>query len=51
MRKKAELELGDRFDIRDFHDLILSNGSIPLMTLERIVNKFIVETKSDAKKN
>lgn len=51
LRKKAEEELGDDFDIRDFHDLVLSNGSIPLMTLERIVNNFIVETKKDAKKD
>ena len=41
LRKRAEQKLGDKFDIREFHDLILSNGSIPLITLERIVDKYI----------
>ena len=43
LRKRAEQKLGDKFDIREFHDLILSNGSIPLVTLERIVDKYIME--------
>ncbi len=41
LRIKAENELGDKFEIRDFHDLVLANGSIPLNTLERLVNGFI----------
>lgn len=41
LRTRAEQNLGDKFDIREFHDLILSNGSIPLITLERIVDKYI----------
>lgn len=43
LRKQAEAKLGDKFDIRDFHDLILANGSIPLMTMERIVKAWIAE--------
>ena len=43
LRKRAEQKLGDDFDIREFHDLILSNGSIPLITLERIVDQYISE--------
>jgi len=43
LRKKAEKELGDKFDIRTFHDKILSNGSIPLVTLERIIDLYIQE--------
>jgi len=47
LRKQAENELKDKFDIRSFHDLVLANGSIPLKTLERIVIKYIEETKTD----
>ena len=41
LRKRAEIALGDKFDIRTFHDKVLSNGSIPLSTLERIVDDYI----------
>lgn len=51
LRALAESELGDNFDIRAFHDLVLANGSIPLTTLERIVESYISKTKIDAKKN
>ena len=43
LRKRAEDKLGDDFDIKAFHDLILSYGSIPLSTLERIVDGYIEE--------
>ena len=36
-----EIELDDKFDIRDFHDHILSFGSIPLNILEEKVEEFI----------
>ncbi|MHC4955227.1 MAG: DUF885 domain-containing protein [Planctomycetota bacterium] len=41
LRKKAEDELGPKFDIRGFHDTILSEGSIPLPLLEERINKWI----------
>lgn len=44
LRKKAEDALADKFDIRAFHDKVLENGSIPMRTLERIVNNFIEES-------
>jgi uncharacterized protein (DUF885 family) len=37
-------QLGDRFDIKEFHNVVLTNGSIPLDVLSRVVNDFI-ETK------
>ena len=43
LRKKAEEKLGDKFKIRDFHDKVLENGSIPLNTLERVIDGFIKE--------
>lgn len=51
LRKKAEKELGDNFDIRAFHDLVLKNGSIPLVTLERIIDQYINKEKKDVEKN
>ena len=48
LRKYAEVELGDSFEITAFHDAILSNGSVPLNTLERIIHKW-VESKRESK--
>ncbi len=41
LRKKAEQQLGPRFDVRDFHDAVLRNGSLPLELLEKQVGKYI----------
>jgi uncharacterized protein (DUF885 family) len=40
-RAKAEKELGDRFNIRAFHDAVLELGSVPLPVLEARVDQFI----------
>ena len=41
LRNKAEQELQDKFDIREFHDAILANGSVPLPILEQQINQYI----------
>jgi len=41
LRAKAEKELGEKFDIRAFHNLVLESGCIPLEVLERRVNGWI----------
>ncbi|HMR39992.1 MAG TPA: DUF885 domain-containing protein [Ignavibacteria bacterium] len=46
LRKKAEVSLGDKFEIKDFHDVILMNGALPLPILEDIVNQWIAEKMS-----
>jgi uncharacterized protein (DUF885 family) len=46
LRKKAETSLGDNFDIREFHDVILMNGAIPLPILENIIDQWIAEQMS-----
>ncbi len=46
LRKKAEAAIGDQFDIRTFHDKILENGSVPLFTLERIIDQYIANALS-----
>ncbi|MBM7071568.1 DUF885 domain-containing protein [Shewanella sp. 202IG2-18] len=45
LRSKAQKQLGDKFDIRDFHTLILKNGPLPLDVLEQQVNNWVAETK------
>ncbi|MCF1192662.1 DUF885 domain-containing protein [Mangrovimonas sp. AS39] len=45
MRKKAEQELGDKFDIKDFHDQILETGCVPLALLEERMNQWIASAK------
>ncbi|MBL4803104.1 MAG: DUF885 domain-containing protein [Emcibacter sp.] len=41
LRKRAELALGDKFDLRDYHEVILRDGALPLSTLEDNVNEWI----------
>ena len=43
VRAKAEAELGPRFDIRKFHDVVLSLGSVPLPVLEERIDAFIAD--------
>jgi uncharacterized protein (DUF885 family) len=45
LRKKAETELGEKFDVAQFHDVILANGSVPLVILEKLVDDWIAETQ------
>lgn len=41
LRKKAEASLGDKFDIREFHNQVLNSGSLPLVLLEKKINSWI----------
>ena len=45
LRDKAKEELGEKFDLKDYHDFILSFGSIPMNILEEKVNEFIESKK------
>jgi len=44
LRRIAEHDLGDRFELREFHDVVLGNGAVPLAMLEAIVLRW-VETR------
>ena len=46
LRNKAEKELGDKYDIKDFHHELLKRGSLPLDILEDYINDWIEETLS-----
>jgi uncharacterized protein (DUF885 family) len=46
LREKAKTELGTKFDIRAFHDVVLDGGSVPLGVLEKKVDRWIAKTKA-----
>ncbi|XP_071086050.1 uncharacterized protein [Haliotis cracherodii] len=41
LRRKAEQELGDKFDIREFHSVVLESGTVPLNVLEDLVTDWL----------
>ena len=44
LRQKAKDELGDKFDVRAYHDIVLKDGPVPLAVLEENVDAWIAET-------
>ncbi len=46
LRDEAREALGDKFDVRDFHDVVLKNGSVPLYVLREIVMDYIEDKKA-----
>lgn len=48
LRAKAEKELGDKFDIKQFHNEMLDSGSLPLSLLEEKINRWIQRTLKPA---
>jgi len=47
LRKKAKDILGNKFDIRNFHEVILSQGTVTLSILEERINNYIKKTKNE----
>ncbi|MBU1311940.1 MAG: DUF885 domain-containing protein [Gammaproteobacteria bacterium] len=46
LREKAKTALGDKFDIRASHDVVLKNGAVPLDVLEQLVDEYIAATNT-----
>ena len=46
LRERARQQLGPKFDLRDFHDVVLKNGALPLEILEQVVNDYIAAKKA-----
>jgi uncharacterized protein (DUF885 family) len=45
LRHRANSALGDKFDVRKFHDLILSEGTLTLRLMEKLVDRYIASNK------
>jgi len=46
LRSRAQNALGSRFDIRDFHEVVLCNGPVPLDVLDALVSRWIAAGQS-----
>jgi uncharacterized protein (DUF885 family) len=47
LRERARAELGDRFDVRRFHEAVLEHGSLPMAVLERHIERFIERERGE----
>lgn len=46
LREKARAALGAKFDLGEFHDVVLKNGALPLGILEKVVDRYIADKKA-----
>jgi len=47
VREDAKAKLGDKFDIREFHGVVLNNGAVPLNILENMVDEWVTMKQSE----
>jgi uncharacterized protein (DUF885 family) len=43
LRARAQARLGDRFDLRRFHNAVIDQGALPLDTLEKVIDGWIAD--------
>jgi uncharacterized protein (DUF885 family) len=46
LRARAQKELGSKFDIREFHDLVIDSGALPLDVLDQQINDWIAQKQA-----
>jgi uncharacterized protein (DUF885 family) len=46
LRKRTEAALGENFNIREFHNAVLSQGTLTLPLLEKVIDKYIAESEN-----
>jgi uncharacterized protein (DUF885 family) len=45
LREKSKKEMGTKFDIKEFHDIVLKNGSVSLSVLENLISNWNTSKK------
>ena len=48
LRARAQQALGERFDLKTFHNHVLANGALPLDVLEKVIDRYIADTGAKA---
>jgi uncharacterized protein (DUF885 family) len=48
LRERAREQLGEDYDIREFHDAVLKNGAVPMQVLEGIIEDYIQDKKAES---
>lgn len=46
LREKAKTQLGDKFELKQFHNVVLKNGAVPLDILEELIDEYIDNANS-----
>ncbi len=50
LKEKSKKHLGEKFDVREFHDEVLRHGAVPLNVLEKLHAEWLIKAQSEARK-